>query len=166
MPSEQSFLARLGSGLWCFWATSSKINEILPNTTRLYVTGYNTAIEQHAEAKARSEFAKKIDAPIRLNLDNLALTNTKLAGIQRFWSGILLSEQGERWPIGVVLTAVTKTRDQSLLFLWLPSCWERPTTYSTKTSRSTTSKAIWNVINWKEAEEEIHRELRSQLCEP
>ncbi|CAK7919510.1 superoxide dismutase [Mn], mitochondrial [[Candida] anglica] len=176
---------------------SGQINELhYTKHHQTYVNGYNTAIEQLAEAKAKgevkktielqqnikfhgggytnhclfwknlapekqgggeppaadSEFAKKI-AEQYGSLDNLkALTNAKLAGIQGSgWAFIVKNkENGDK--LDIVTTYNQDTVTGPLVPLVAIDAWEHAYYLQYQNVKVDYFKAIWNVINWKEAE--------------
>ncbi|CAK7902697.1 superoxide dismutase [Mn], mitochondrial [[Candida] anglica] len=176
---------------------SGQINELhYTKHHQTYVNGYNTAIEQLAEAKAKgevkktielqqnikfhgggytnhclfwknlapekqgggeppaadSEFAKKI-AEQYGSLDNLkALTNAKLAGIQGSgWAFIVKNkENGDK--LDIVTTYNQDTVTGPLVPLVAIDVWEHAYYLQYQNVKVDYFKAIWNVINWKEAE--------------
>lgn len=175
---------------------SGQINEIHHSKHhQTYVTGYNQAIEQHAEAKEKGEVKKTIEllkninfhgggytnhclfwknlAPEKLgggeppaadsefgkqivaqygNLDNLiSLTNAKLAGIQGSgWAFIVKNKENN--AIDVVTTYNQDTVLGPLVPLVAIDAWEHAYYLQYQNVKADYFKAIWNVINWKEAE--------------
>lgn len=175
----------------------AKINEIHHTKHhQTYVNGYNQAIEQHAEAKAKgevkktielqkainfhgggytnhclfwknlappsqgggeppaadSEFAKKIEAQFG-SLDNLkAITNNKLAGIQGSGWAFIAKNKDNGGQLEVVTTANQDTLTGPLVPLVAIDAWEHAYYLQYQNVKADYFKAIWNVINWKEAE--------------
>lgn len=176
---------------------SAQINELhYTKHHQTYVTGYNQAIEQHAEAKAKGEVKKTIELQKAINfhgggytnhclfwknlapekqgggeppsaesefakkiveqygsLDNLkAVTNAKLAGIQGSgWAFIVKNkENGDK--LDVVTTANQDIVSGPLVPLVAIDAWEHAYYLQYQNVKADYFKAIWNVINWKEAE--------------
>lgn len=176
---------------------SSQINEIhYTKHHQTYVSGYNQAIEQHAEAKAKGEVKKTIELQKMINfhgggytnhclfwknllpekqgggeppaeetefakkitkqfgsLDNLkALTNAKLAGIQGSGWAFIVKNKENGGQIEVVTTANQDTVTGALVPLVAIDAWEHAYYLQYQNVKADYFKAIWNVINWKEAE--------------
>lgn len=176
---------------------SSQINELhYTKHHQTYVTGYNQAIEQHAEAKAKgevkktvelqkainfhgggyinhclfwknlapekagggeppsaeSELAKKIEAQFG-SLDQLkTLTNAKLAGIQGSGWAFIVKNKDNGGQLDVVTTANQDTVTGPFVPLVAIDAWEHAYYLQYQNVKADYFKAIWNVINWKEAE--------------
>lgn len=176
---------------------SGQINELhYTKHHQTYVNGYNTAIEQLAEAKAKgevkktielqqnirfhgggytnhclfwknlapekqgggeppaseSEFAKKITEQFG-SLDNLkSLTNAKLAGIQGSGWAFIVKNKENGGALDVVTTYNQDTVTGPLVPLVAIDAWEHAYYLQYQNVKADYFKAIWNVINWKEAE--------------
>lgn len=176
---------------------SGQINELhYTKHHQTYVSGYNLAIEQHAEAKAKgevkktvelqklinfhgggyinhclfwknlapekqgggeppsaeSDFAKKIEKQFG-SLDNLkAVTNSKLAGIQGSGWAFIVKNKENGGQLEVVTTANQDTVTGPLVPLVAIDAWEHAYYLQYQNVKADYFKAIWNVINWKEAE--------------
>ncbi|CAH2355356.1 probable superoxide dismutase [Mn], mitochondrial [[Candida] railenensis] len=176
---------------------SGQINELhYTKHHQTYVTGYNTAIEQFAEAKSKgevkktielqkninfhgggytnhclfwknlapekqgggeppasdSEFAKKIVAQYG-SLDNLkTVTNNKLAGIQGSGWAFIVKNKENGGELDVVTTYNQDTVTGPLVPLVAIDAWEHAYYLQYQNVKVDYFKAIWNVINWKEAE--------------
>lgn len=176
---------------------SGQINELhYTKHHQTYVTGYNTAVEQFAEAKSKgevkktielqkninfhgggytnhclfwknlapekqgggeppasdSEFAKKIVAQYG-SLDNLkTVTNNKLAGIQGSGWAFIVKNKENGGELDVVTTYNQDTVTGPLVPLVAIDAWEHAYYLQYQNVKVDYFKAIWNVINWKEAE--------------
>lgn len=173
---------------------SGQINELhYTKHHQTYVNGYNTAIEQQAEAKSKGEVKKTIELQKNINfhgggytnhclfwknlaptsqgggeaptgalakqietqfgsLDNLiSLTNAKLAGVQGSgWAFIVKNvENGNQ--LEVVQTYNQDTVTGPLKPLVAIDAWEHAYYLQYQNQKANYFKAIWNVINWKEA---------------
>jgi len=176
---------------------SGQINELhYTKHHQTYVNGYNQAIEQAAEAKAKGEVKKTVELQKAINfhgggytnhclfwknlapekqgggeppaeesefakriveqygsLDNLkAITNGKLAGIQGSgWAFIVKNKEN-----GGALDVVTTANQDTVLGPFVPlvaiDAWEHAYYLQYQNVKVDYFKAIWNVINWKEAE--------------
>ncbi|KAF3989703.1 hypothetical protein FT663_02529 [Candidozyma haemuli var. vulneris] len=176
---------------------SGQINEIhYTKHHQTYVTGYNTAIEQFAEAKQKGEVKKTIELQKLINfhgggytnhclfwknlapksqgggeppsedselakkikeqygtLENLQnITNTKLAGIQGSGWAFLVKNKENGGSLDVVTTANQDTVTGSLVPLVAIDAWEHAYYLQYQNVKADYFKAIWNVVNWKEAE--------------
>lgn len=176
---------------------SGQINEIhYTKHHNTYVNGYNTAIEQHAEAKSKGEVKKTIELQKAINfngggytnhclfwknlapskqgggeppasdsdlakaieaqygsLDNLiSVTNGKLAGIQGSGWAFLVKNKDAGGVLDVVTTANQDTVTGPLVPLVAIDAWEHAYYLQYQNVKADYFKAIWNVINWKEAE--------------
>ncbi|KAK6197347.1 Manganese/iron superoxide dismutase [Scheffersomyces amazonensis] len=176
---------------------SGKINELhYTKHHATYVAGYNTAIEQHAEAKAKGEVKKTIELQKAINfhgggytnhclfwknllpekqgggeppssdsefakriieqygsLDNLkSITNTKLAGIQGSGWAFIVKNKENGGALDVVTTFNQDTITGPLVPLVAIDAWEHAYYLQYQNVKADYFKAIWNVINWKEAE--------------
>lgn len=173
---------------------SGQINEIhYTKHHQTYANGYNTAIEQHAEAKEKGEVKKTIELLKLINfngggytnhclfwknlappsqgggepptgelasqiatqygsLDNLmAATNAKLAGIQGSgWAFIVKNKENN--ALDVVTTANQDTVVGPYVPLVAIDAWEHAYYLQYQNVKADYFKAIWNVVNWKEAE--------------
>ncbi|GMG40461.1 unnamed protein product [Ambrosiozyma monospora] len=173
---------------------SGQINEVhYTKHHQTYVNGYNTSVEQHAEAKAAGDvkktielqqhikfhgggylnhclfwdnlapnkqgggelpvdtaFAKKVEEQYG-SFDNLiALTNSKLAGIQGSgWAFIV--KNTENGAVEVVQRYNQDTVTGNLKPLVAIDAWEHAYYLQYKNVKVDYFKAIWNVINWAEA---------------
>lgn len=176
---------------------SGQINEIhYTKHHQAYVTGYNSAMEAHAEAKAKGEVKKTVELQKLINfngggytnhclfwknllpekqgggeppsenselakliteqygsLDSLkAATNAKLAGIQGAgWAFIVKNKEN-----GGYLDIVTTPNQDTVTGPYVPlvaiDAWEHAYYLQYQNVKLDYFKAIWNVINWKEAE--------------
>lgn len=176
---------------------SGKINELhYLKHHQTYVNGYNQAIEQHAEAKAKGEVKKTIELQKAINfhgggytnhclfwknlapekqgggappsedsefakkiveqygsLDQLkALTNAKLAGIQGSGWAFIVKNKENGGQLDVVTTFNQDTVTGPLVPLVAIDAWEHAYYLQYQNVKADYFKAIWNVINWKEAE--------------
>ncbi|CUM63370.1 uncharacterized protein PRCAT00000943001 [Priceomyces carsonii] len=176
---------------------SAEINELhYTKHHQTYVNGYNTAIEQAAEAKAKGEVKKTIElqqnikfhgggytnhclfwknlAPQKQgggeppssdselaqkikeqygSLDNLkAITNSKLAGVQGSGWAFIVKNKENGGELDVVQTYNQDTVTGPLVPLVAIDAWEHAYYLQYKNVKADYFKAIWNVINWKEAE--------------
>ncbi|ODV77591.1 manganese and iron superoxide dismutase [Suhomyces tanzawaensis NRRL Y-17324] len=176
---------------------SGQINELhYTKHHQTYVTGYNTAIEQQAEAKAKGEVKKTIELQKNINfhgggytnhclfwknlaptsqgggeapasdsdlakkiaeqygsLDNLkAITNAKLAGIQGSGWAFIVKNKENGGELDVVTTFNQDTVTGPLVPLVAIDAWEHAYYLQYQNVKADYFKAIWNVINWKEAE--------------
>ncbi|CCE78419.1 Piso0_001042 [Millerozyma farinosa CBS 7064] len=176
---------------------SGKINELhYTKHHQTYVNGYNTAIEQHEEAKAKGEVKKTIElqkainfhgggytnhclfwknlAPVKQgggeppsseselakriseqygSLENLqSITNAKLAGIQGSGWAFLVKNKENGGALDVVTTYNQDTVTGPLVPLVAIDAWEHAYYLQYQNVKADYFKAIWNVINWKEAE--------------
>ncbi|CDR47226.1 CYFA0S30e00606g1_1 [Cyberlindnera fabianii] len=173
---------------------SGQINELHHKKHhQTYVNGYNTAIEQHAEATAAGDVLKSIELQKAINfhgggyrnhclfwknlaptsqgggelptgalgeaianeygnVDNLiAITNAKLAGIQGSgWAWIV--KNNENGAIEVLQTYNQDTVDSRYTPLVAIDAWEHAYYLQYQNVKADYFKAIWNVVNWKEAE--------------
>lgn len=175
---------------------SGKINELhYSKHHQTYATGYNTAVEQAAEAATKgdvlktvtlqqlikfhgggytnhclfwksllplnqhggeppapdSEFGRKIQQQYGL-LDNLVkLTNAHLAGIQGSGWAFLVKNK-HTGLLDVVTTANQDVVPSHLVPLLAIDAWEHAYYLQYQNVKADYFKAIWNVINWKEAE--------------
>uniref|UniRef100_P79022 Superoxide dismutase n=1 Tax=[Candida] sp. HN95 TaxID=159257 RepID=P79022_9ASCO len=99
-----------------------------------------------------SEFAKRIVEQYG-SLDNLkAITNGKLAGIQGSgWAFIVKNKEN-----GGALDVITTANQDTVLGPFVPlvaiDAWEHAYYLQYQNVKADYFKAIWNVINWKEAE--------------
>lgn len=175
---------------------SGKINEIHHlKHHQTYVTGYNTAIEQHAEAKSKGEVKKTVELTKLINfhgggytnhclfwknlapekqgggqppaadsklgkqielqygsLDKLTLAvNAKLAGIQGSGWAFVVKNKENGGALDIVTTANQDTVTGSLVPLVAIDAWEHAYYLQYQNVKADYFKAIWNVINWKEA---------------
>ncbi|KAH3663590.1 hypothetical protein OGAPHI_004991 [Ogataea philodendri] len=174
---------------------SGQINELhYTKHHQTYVNGFNTAIEQHAEAQAAGDVKKAVElqqhikfhgggylnhnlfwanlAPAKqgggeLPAENtgfhkkvveqygsfdklIALTNTKLAGIQGSgWAFIV--KNAENGAIEVIQTYNQDTATGQFKPLVAIDAWEHAYYLQYKNVKADYFKAIWNVINWAEA---------------
>ncbi|KAG7904818.1 hypothetical protein KL907_003034 [Ogataea polymorpha] len=174
---------------------SGQINELhYSKHHQTYVNGYNTAIEQHAEAKATGDVKKTYELQQHIKFhgggylnhclfwDNLApakqgggelpspdsefykkvieqygsfdkliaLTNTKLAGIQGSgWAFIV--KNSENGAVEVIQTYNQDTAAGPYKPLVAIDAWEHAYYLQYKNVKADYFKAIWNVINWDEA---------------
>ncbi|CDK25233.1 unnamed protein product [Kuraishia capsulata CBS 1993] len=175
---------------------SGQINELhYTKHHQTYVTGFNTAIEQYAEAKEAGEVKKAVELQKQINFhgggylnhnlfwknlappsqgggelpaessalgkavidqyksfDNLvAVTNSKLAGIQGSgWAFIAKNKLN-----GAIEVIQTQNQDTALdpyIPLVAIDAWEHAYYLQYQNVKVDYFKAIWNVINWKEAE--------------
>ncbi|EAZ63346.1 manganese-superoxide dismutase [Scheffersomyces stipitis CBS 6054] len=176
---------------------SGQINELhYTKHHQTYVNGYNQAIEQHAEAKAKGEVKKTVELQKAINfhgggytnhclfwknlapekqgggvppadesdfakrialqygsLDNLkAVTNAKLAGIQGSGWAFIVKNKENGGALDVVTTANQDTVLGPLVPLVAIDAWEHAYYLQYQNVKVDYFKAIWNVINWKEAE--------------
>lgn len=176
---------------------SAQINELhYTKHHQTYVTGYNTAVEQFAEAKAKGEVKKTIELQKAINfhgggytnhclfwknlapekqgggeppsaeselaqkieaqygsLDNLkSITNAKLAGIQGSGWAFIVKNKENGGALDIVTTANQDTVGGSLVPLVAIDAWEHAYYLQYQNVKVDYFKAIWNVINWKEAE--------------
>ncbi|EEQ37431.1 putative superoxide dismutase Mn [Clavispora lusitaniae] len=176
---------------------SGKINELhYLKHHQTYVNGYNQAIEQHAEAKAKGEVKKTIELQKAINfhgggytnhclfwknlapekqgggappsedsefakkiteqygsLDNLkAITNAKLAGIQGSGWAFIVKNKENGGELDVITTMNQDTVGGPLVPLVAIDAWEHAYYLQYQNVKADYFKAIWNVINWKEAE--------------
>lgn len=176
---------------------SAQINELhYTKHHQTYVTGYNQAIEQHAEAKAKGEVKKTVELQKLINfhgggytnhclfwkslapekqgggeppsaeselakriteqygtLDNLkAVTNAKLAGIQGSGWAFIVKNKENGGQLDVVTTANQDIVTGPLVPLVAIDAWEHAYYLQYQNVKVDYFKAIWNVINWKEAE--------------
>lgn len=174
-----------------------KINELHYNKHhQTYVNGYNTAVEQAAEAKAKGEVKKLIELQKAINfhgggytnhclfwknlapekqgggeppspdselgkkiteqfgsLDNLkSIVNLKLAGIQGSGWAFIVKDKENGGQLEVVTTANQDTVTGPLVPLIAIDAWEHAYYLQYQNVKADYFKAIWNVINWKEAE--------------
>lgn len=176
---------------------SGKINELhYLKHHQTYVTGYNTAIEQAAEATAKGEILKTVKLqqnikfhgggyinhclfwksllPVNMeggvppsensvldkkiieqygSIDNLkSLTNAKLAGIQGSGWAFLVKNKECGGLLDIVTTTNQDTVPSHLVPLLAIDAWEHAYYLQYQNVKNDYFKAIWNVINWKEAE--------------
>ncbi|CAH6722743.1 superoxide dismutase [Mn], mitochondrial [[Candida] jaroonii] len=176
---------------------SGQINELhYTKHHQTYVTGYNTAIEQHAEAQAKGEVKKTIELQKNINfhgggytnhclfwknlapekqgggeppssgsdlakaiesqygsLDNLiSVTNGKLAGIQGSGWAFIVKNKENGGKLDVVTTYNQDTVTGPLVPLVAIDAWEHAYYLQYQNVKADYFKAIWKVINWKEAE--------------
>ncbi|CCH43980.1 Superoxide dismutase [Mn], mitochondrial [Wickerhamomyces ciferrii] len=173
---------------------SGQINELHHKKHhQTYVNGYNTAIEQAAEAAAKDDILKSIELTQHIKFHgggirnhnlfwkNLAptsqgggelptgalaskindqygsidkligLTNTKLAGVQGSgWA--FIAKNNENGAIEVVQTYNQDTLTSKYTPLIAIDAWEHAYYLEYQNVKADYFKAIWNVINWKEAE--------------
>jgi Fe-Mn family superoxide dismutase len=176
---------------------SAQINELhYTKHHQTYVNGYNQAIEQHAEAKAKGEVKKTIELQKAINfhgggytnhclfwknllpekqgggeppaeasefakkvieqygsLDGLkSVTNAKLAGIQGSGWAFIVKNKENGGALDVVTTMNQDTVTGPLVPLVAIDAWEHAYYLQYQNVKVDYFKAIWNVINWKEAE--------------
>lgn len=176
---------------------SGQINELhYLKHHQTYVNGYNQAIEQHAEAKAKGEVKKTIELQKAINfhgggytnhclfwknlapekqgggappseesefakkiveqygsLDQLkSVTNAKLAGIQGSGWAFIVKNKENGGQLDVVTTFNQDTVTGPLVPLVAIDAWEHAYYLQYQNVKVDYFKAIWNVINWKEAE--------------
>lgn len=176
---------------------SGKINELhYTKHHQTYVNGYNQAIEQAAEAKAKGEVKKTIELQKNINfhgggytnhclfwknlapkeqgggeppskdsdlaklitkqygsLENLqSITNAKLAGIQGSGWAFLIKNKENGGSLDVITTMNQDTLTGPLVPLVAIDAWEHAYYLQYQNVKGDYFKAIWNVINWKEAE--------------
>lgn len=87
---------------------SSKINEVhYTKHHQTYVTGYNQAIEQHAEAKAKGEVKKTIELQKLINFHGGGYTNHCL-----FWKNLAPEKQGGGEPPAAETEFAKKINEQ------------------------------------------------------
>lgn len=175
---------------------SGQINELhYTKHHQTYVNGYNQAVEQFAEAKAKGEVKKTIELQKNINfhgggytnhclfwknlapekqgggeppasdselaqkiteqygsLDNLkSLTNAKLAGIQGSGWAFIVKNKENGGELDVVTTYNQDTVTGPLVPLVAIDAWEHAYYLQYQNVKADYFKAIWNVINWKEA---------------
>ncbi|QWU87532.1 hypothetical protein CA3LBN_001797 [Candidozyma haemuli] len=176
---------------------SGQINEIhYTKHHQTYVTGYNTAIEQFAEAKQKGEVKKTVELQKLINfhgggytnhclfwknlapksqgggeppsedselakkikeqygtLENLQnVANAKLAGIQGSGWAFLVKNKENGGQLDIVTTANQDTVTGPLVPLVAIDAWEHAYYLQYQNVKADYFKAIWNVVNWKEAE--------------
>lgn len=101
---------------------------------------------------ADSEFAKKIAKQFG-SLDNLkSITNARLAGIQGSGWAFIVKNKDAGDALDVVTTANQDTVSGPLVPLVAIDAWEHAYYLQYQNVKADYFKAIWNVINWKEAE--------------
>ena len=101
---------------------------------------------------AESEFAQKI-AEQYSSLDNLkALTNAKLAGIQGSGWAFIVKNKENGGQLDVITTANQDTVSGPYVPLVAIDAWEHAYYLQYQNVKANYFKAIWNVINWAEAE--------------
>ncbi|KAG7662405.1 SOD2 [[Candida] subhashii] len=99
-----------------------------------------------------SEFAKKIIEQYG-SLENLkTLTNSKLAGIQGSGWAFIVKNKDNGGALDVVTTSNQDTVTGPLVPLVAIDAWEHAYYLQYQNVKADYFKAIWNVINWKEAE--------------
>lgn len=176
---------------------SGQINEIhYTKHHQTYVNGYNTAIEQHAEAKEKGEIKKTVELQKLINfngggyinhclfwknlappsqgggeppatesdlakriaaqfgsIDNLkSITNARLAGIQGSGWAFIVKNKDAGGALDVVTTANQDTVTGPYVPLVAIDAWEHAYYLQYQNVKADYFKAIWNVVNWKEAE--------------
>jgi Fe-Mn family superoxide dismutase len=176
---------------------SAEINEVhYTKHHQTYVNGYNTTVEQLAEAKAKGEVKKSIELAKNLrfhgggytnhclywknlapqsqgggeppaadselgkkiaeqygSLDKLILlTNAKLAGIQGSGWAFIVKNKENGGELDVITTYNQDTVTEPYVPLVAIDAWEHAYYLQHKNVKADHFKAIWNVINWKEAE--------------
>lgn len=176
---------------------SGRINEIhYTGHHQAYANGYNSLIEQLAEAKAKGEVKKVLELQKGVNfngggytnhclfwknlapqksgggeppansselgkkiaeqyggLENLQnVTNAKLASIQGSGWAFIVKNKENGGALDVVTTANQDTVTGPLVPLVAIDAWEHAYYLQYLNGKANYFKAIWNVINWKEAE--------------
>lgn len=176
---------------------SGQINELhYTKHHQTYVNGYNTAIEQQAEAKSKGEVKKTIELQKNINfhgggytnhclfwknlapekqgggeppssdselaqriaaqygsIENLqSIANAKLAGIQGSGWAFLVKNKENGGSLDVVTTYNQDTVTGPLVPLLAIDAWEHAYYLQFQNVKADYFKAIWKVINWKEAE--------------